>query len=169
MNQSIAKPDFRLDHTMIRVFDQEKTLDFYTRILGMKILRQNEYPDGRFTNTFIGYQGEDEGTTIEMTYNWDQQEPYEMGNAWGHFALKVSDVYATADYLKSEGVEFVREAGPMNAGTRVIAFIKDPNGYVIELNEPMSANGQKSFPHAKGKTSFCSSNPSALVNEIPIN
>lgn len=79
----MTKPDFRLDHTMIRVFDQEKTMDFYTRILGMKILRQTEYPEGRFTNTFVGYQGEDEGTTIEMTYNWDQQEPYDFGSAWG--------------------------------------------------------------------------------------
>ena len=137
MNEAVAKPDFRLDHTMIRVFDQDRTMDFYTRILGMKILRQNEYPDGRFTNTFVGYVGEDEGTTIEMTYNWDQKEPYDMGNAWGHFALKVSDVYATSEYLKSEGVEFVREPGPMNAGTRIIAFFKDPNGYVIELNEPL--------------------------------
>ena len=134
---SIQMPDFRLDHTMIRVFDQEKTLDFYTRILGMKILRQNEYPGGRYTNTFVGYVGEDEGTTIEMTYNWDQQEAYDHGNAWGHFALKVSNVYATAEYLKSQGVEFVREPGPMNAGTRIIAFFKDPNGYVIELNEPL--------------------------------
>ena len=140
MSDSQPKPDFRLDHTMIRVFDQEKTMDFYTRILGMKLLRQNEYADGRFTNSFVGYQGEDDGTTIEMTYNWDQTEPYDMGNAWGHFALKVSDVYATAEYLKAQGVEFVREAGPMNAGTRVIAFFKDPNGYVIELNEPMSNN-----------------------------
>ena len=132
------KPDFRLDHTMIRVFDQEKTLDFYTRILGMKILRQNEYPEGRFTNTFIGYQGEDEGTTIEMTLQLGtRKSPYDMGNAWGHLALKVSDVYATADYLKSQGVEFVREPGPMKAGTRIIAFFKDPNGYVIELNEPI--------------------------------
>jgi len=140
MNEAVVKPDFRLDHTMIRVFDQDETLNFYTRILGMKILRQAEYPDGRFTNTFIGYQDEDDGTSIEMTYNWDQQEPYDMGNAWGHFALKVSDVYATAEFLKSEGVEFVREAGPMNAGTRIIAFFKDPNGYVIELNEPLSAS-----------------------------
>jgi lactoylglutathione lyase len=140
MNEAVVKPDFRLDHTMIRVFDQDKTLDFYTRVLGMKILRQTEYPDGRFTNTFIGYQDEDDGTSIEMTYNWDQLEPYDMGNAWGHFALKVSDVYATAEYLKSEGVEFVRDAGPMNAGTRIIAFFKDPNGYVIELNEPVSAS-----------------------------
>ena len=127
------KPDFRLDHTMIRVFDQEKTLDFYTRILGMKILRQNEYPEGRFTNTFVGYQGEDEGTTIEMTYNWDQEEPYEMGEAWGHMALKVSDVYATAEYLNSEGVEFVREPGPMKHGSTVIAFVEDPDGYKVEL------------------------------------
>ena len=140
MNEAVVKPGFRLDHTMIRVFDQDRSLDFYTRILGMKILRQTEYPDGRFTNTFIGYQDEDDGTSIEMTYNWDQQELYDMGNAWGHFALKVSDVYATAEYLKSEGVEFVRDAGPMNAGTRIIAFFKDPNGYVIELNEPISAN-----------------------------
>ena len=113
---SELKPDFRLDHTMIRVFDQEKTLDFYTRILGMKILRQNDYPEGRFTNTFIGYQAEDEGTSIEMTYNWDQEEPYDMGDAWGHLALKVSDVYATAEYLKSQGVEFVRRARPDEGG-----------------------------------------------------
>lgn len=134
----MRKPDFKLDHTMIRIFDQEKTMDFYTRVLGMKIHRQTEYPDGRFTNTFVGYVGEDEGTNIEMTYNWDQEEPYDMGNAWGHIALKVTDVYATAEYLKSEGVEFVREPGPMNAGTRVIAFFKDPNGYVIELNSPVN-------------------------------
>ena len=134
----MSKPDFRLDHTMIRVFDQEKTMDFYTRILGMKIHRQTEYPDGRFTNTFVGYIDEDEGTNIEMTYNWDQEEPYDMGDAWGHIALKVSDVYATAEYLKSEGVEFTREPGPMNAGTRIIAFFKDPNGYVIELNSPVN-------------------------------
>jgi len=137
MMTETTQPDFQFDHTMIRVFDQEKTLDFYTRILGMKILRQKEYPKGRFTNTFVGYQGEGEGTTIEMTYNWDQTEPYDMGNSWGHFALKVSDVYATAERLKSQGVEFVREAGPMNAGTRIIAFFKDPNGYLIELIEPL--------------------------------
>ena len=137
MSETNTMPDFRLDHTMIRVFDQDKTMDFYTRILGMKILRQTEYPDGRFTNTFVGYQGEDDGTSIEMTYNLDQKEPYDMGNAWGHFALKVSDVYATAKYLKSQGVEFTREPGPMNAGTRIIAFFRDPNGYVIELNEPL--------------------------------
>ena len=80
-----------------------------------------------------------------MTYNWDQEEPYDQGNAWGHFALKVTDVYATADYLKSQGVEFTREPGPMKGGTRLIAFFKDPNGYVIELNEPLATAGQLSI------------------------
>jgi lactoylglutathione lyase len=137
-NTSHVTPDFRIDHTMLRVSDLDKTLDFYVRILGMKILRQNEYPEGRFTNTFIGYQGEDEGTTIELTYNWDQSEPYDRGNAWGHIALKVSDVYAASTYLKSEGVEFSKEPSPMKNGTRILAFIKDPDGYPIELNEPLS-------------------------------
>ena len=135
---SLQKPDFRIDHTMFRVKDLEKSLDFYTRILGMKVLRQNEYPEGKFTNTFIGYQGEDDGTTLELTYNWDQQENYDRGNGWGHLALKVSDVYATSEYLKSEGVEFIKEPSPMKHGTRVLAFIKDPDGYPIELNEPLS-------------------------------
>ncbi len=131
-------PDFRIDHTMLRVSDLEKSLDFYVRVLGMKVLRQNEYPGGRFTNTFIGYQGEDDGPTIELTYNWDQSEPYDRGNAWGHIALKVSDVYATSDYLKQHGVEFTKEPSPMKNGTRILAFIKDPDGYPIELNEPVS-------------------------------
>ena len=137
-NTSQTTPDFRIDHTMLRVSDLDKTLDFYVRILGMKILRQNEYSEGRFTNTFIGYQGEDDGTTIELTYNWDQSEPYDRGNAWGHIALKVSDVYAASEYLKSEGVEFSKEPSPMKNGTRILAFIKDPDGYPIELNEPLS-------------------------------
>ena len=135
---SQTRPDFRIDHTMLRVTDLEKTLHFYVDILGMKILRQNEYPEGRFTNTFIGYQGEDEGTTIELTWNWDQKEPYDRGNGWGHIALKVSDVYATSEYLKSHGVEFTKEPSPMKNGTRILAFIKDPDGYPIELNEPAS-------------------------------
>jgi len=133
-----ASPDFRIDHTMLRVSDLEKSLDFYVRILGMKILRQNEYPQGRFTNTFVGYHGEDDGTNLELTYNWDQTEPYDRGNAWGHIALKVSDVYAASEYLKQEGVEFTKEPSPMKNGTRILAFIKDPDGYPIELNEPLS-------------------------------
>ncbi len=131
------KPDFRIDHIMLRVSDLDATLKFYIDVLGMEVLRRNEYPEGKFTNTFIGYQGEDDGVTIELTYNWEQSEPYDRGNAWGHFALKVSDVYATAEYLKQHGVEFIKEPSPMKNGTRIIAFIKDPDGYPIELNEPM--------------------------------
>ena len=136
-DKQIQIPDFRLDHTMLRVKDLEKSIYFYTKILGMRILRKNEYPDGRFTNTFIGYNSEDDGTNLELTYNWDQEEEYIKGNAWGHLALKVSDVYATSSYLKEMGVEFTKEPSPMKNGTRIIAFIKDPDGYVIELNEPL--------------------------------
>jgi lactoylglutathione lyase len=136
--KTIIKPDFRLDHTMLRVQDLERSLDFYTRILGMKVHRQTEYPEGRFTNTFVGYVGEDEGTNLELTYNWDQPEEYNKGNAWGHLALKVTDVYAASAYLKEQGVEFSKEPSPMKNGTRILAFIKDPDGYVIELNEPLS-------------------------------
>ena len=135
--QTLSMPDFRLDHTMIRVKDLDWSLDFYTRILGMKIHRKTEYPEGRFTNTFVGYIGEDEGTNIELTYNWDQQENYNKRNGWGHLAIKVSDVYETSEYLKQQGVEFTKEPSPMKNGTRILAFIKDPDGYVIELNEPL--------------------------------
>ena len=135
--QTLSMPDFRLDHTMIRVKDLDRSLDFYTRILGMKIHHKTEYPEGRFTNTFVGYIGEDEGTNIELTYNWDQQENYNKGNGWGHLAIKVSDVYKTSDYLKQHGVKFTKEPSPMKNGTRILAFIKDPDGYVIELNEPL--------------------------------
>ncbi len=134
----MTKPDFKIDHTMLRIKDLEKSLHFYVDILGMKILRQNEYPSGRFTNTFVGYQDEDSGTTLELTYNWDQDKPYDRGNGWGHIALKVSDVYAASEYLKSHGVEFTKEPSPMKGGTRILAFIKDPDGYPIELNEPLS-------------------------------
>ncbi len=130
-------PDFKLDHTMFRVRDLERSLDFYTRILGMKVLRQKEYPEGRFTNTFIGYTEEDEGTVLELTYNWDQEEDYKKGNAWGHLAIKVSDVYAASEYLKEHDVEFTKQPSPMKGGTRILAFIKDPDGYSIELNEPL--------------------------------
>ena len=140
MNETTQSlPDFRIDHTMLRVRNLDKTLHFYVDILGMKILRQNEYPEGRFTNTFIGYQGEDDATTIELTYNWDQAEDYDRGNGWGHIALKVSDVYAASEYLKSHGVEFTKEPSAMKNGTRILAFIKDPDGYPIELNEPLLA------------------------------
>ena len=122
---------------MIRVFDQEKTLDFYTRILGMKVLRQKEYPEGKFTNTFVGYGPEETHPAIELTYNWDQGEPYDMGNGWGHVALEVPDVYAACEALQSVGANITRPPGPMKNGTRVIAFVEDPDGYKVELLEPL--------------------------------
>ena len=134
--QSSATPAFRMAHTMIRVGDLERSLDFYTRMLGMRMLRQSEYPDGKFTNTFVGYGDEETAAVIELTYNWDQTEPYDLGNGWGHLALEVPDVYATCEKLKSEGVNITRAPGPMKHGTRVIAFIEDPDGYKIELVQP---------------------------------
>ena len=129
------KQHYRLAHTMIRVSDLEKSLDFYCRLLGMQVLRSRDYPDGRFTNTFIGYGPEGTHPTIELTHNWDQEETYDKGNGWGHMAVEVPDVYAACDLLASEGVTITRPAGPMKHGTRVIAFIEDPDGYKIELND----------------------------------
>ena len=128
---------FRLAHTMIRVVDLDRTLDFYTRLLGMRVLRQSEYSEGRFTNTFIGYDEEDASTVIELTWNWDQSEPYDLGTGWGHLALEVPDVHSTCKQLSAEGVRITRPPGPMKHGTRVIAFVEDPNGYKIELIEPL--------------------------------
>ncbi|MBO6783164.1 MAG: lactoylglutathione lyase [Alphaproteobacteria bacterium] len=130
-----ASDDFRMLHTMVRVKDQEKSIDFYTRLLGMKVLRQKDYEGGRFTNTFVGYGDESEHTVLELTYNWDQEEPYSHGSGYGHIALGVPDIYATCEQLKSEGVNITREPGPMKHGTTVIAFIEDPDGYKIELIE----------------------------------
>jgi lactoylglutathione lyase len=121
---------------MIRVRDLERSLDFYTRLLGMRVLRQKEYPEGKFTNTFIGYDDEAASTVIELTYNWGQEQPYELGNGWGHLALEVPDVYAACEQLAREGIKITRPPGPMKHGTRVIAFIEDPDGYKIELLAP---------------------------------
>ena len=120
MAESQASPAaaFRMAHTMIRVKDLDRSLDFYTRMLGMRMLRQSEYPDGKFTNTFVGYGDEETDAVIELTYNWE-----------------VPDVYATCEKLESEGVRITRPPGPMKHGTRVIAFIEDPDGYKIELVE----------------------------------
>ena len=131
------QPGFRLAHTMIRVVDLDRTLDFYTRLLGMRVLRQKEYPGGRFTNTFVGYDEEETSTVIELTWNWDQTEPYDLGDGWGHLALEVPDVYATCERLSAEGARITRPPGPMKHGKRVIAFVEDPNGYKIELLEPL--------------------------------
>jgi lactoylglutathione lyase len=133
----MSETQYRLAHTMIRVRDLEKSLDFYTRILGMQVLRQKEYPGGKFTNTFVGYGPEETHPAIELTYNWDQEEPYDLGNGWGHVALEVPDVYAACEALQSAGANITRAPGPMKNGTRVIAFVEDPDGYKVELLEPL--------------------------------
>ncbi len=132
----MSETQYRMAHTMIRVRDLEKSLDFYTRILGMKVLRRKDYPDGKFTNTFVGYGPEDSHAVIELTHNWGREEPYDLGNGWGHVALEVPDVYATCEALQEAGATITRSPGPMKHGTRVIAFVEDPDGYKIELLEP---------------------------------
>ncbi len=124
---------FRLLHTMIRVMDIDASIDFYTRLLGMKLLRKRDFEKGRFTLAFVGYGDEKSNTVVELTHNWDQKEPYEMGNAFGHLAIAVPDAYAVCDALEKEGVPVPRPAGPMKGGERIIAFIEDPDGYKIEL------------------------------------
>jgi len=126
---------FRFLHTMIRVFDLEKSLDFYTRLLGMKLLRRSDYPDGRFTLAFVGYGEESDHTVIELTHNWDQAEPYAIGSGFGHLALGVADIYATCEALSKAGAKITRAPGPMKHGSTVIAFIEDPDGYKVELIE----------------------------------
>ena len=122
----------RILHTMIRVGNLEKSIKFYTEVLGMKLLRQKDYPDGEFTLAFIGYGEESENTVIELTYNWGK-EKYDLGEGFGHIALEVDDVYQAAEEIRNRGGKIIRDAGPMNAGTTIIAFIEDPDGYQIEL------------------------------------
>jgi lactoylglutathione lyase len=122
----------RILHTMIRTGDLDRSIDFYTNVLGMKLLRQHDYPDGKFTLAFLGYGDESENTVIELTYNWGV-ESYDMGTGFGHIAIEVDDVAAACEEIKRRGGKMVREAGPMNAGTSIIAFVSDPDGYMIEL------------------------------------
>jgi len=122
----------RLLHTMIRTGDLDRSIAFYTQILGMSLLRRKDYPDGKFTLAFVGYGDEASHSVIELTYNWGV-EHYEIGNAFGHLAIEVDDVYAACAEIRAKGGEIMREAGPMNAGTTIIAFVKDPDGYPIEL------------------------------------
>ena len=124
---------YRLLHTMIRVRDLDKSLDFYTRLLGMKLLRQKDYPSGEFTLAFVGYGPEEETAVIELTHNWYQKEPYDLGDAFGHLAIAVPDIYAACERLEAEGVKIPRPPGPMKHGGSEIAFIEDPDGYKIEL------------------------------------
>ena len=125
--------NFRLLHTMIRVLDIDKSIEFYTRLLGMKLLRRRDFEQGRFSLAFVGYGKEETDSVIELTYNWDQEERYTMGNGFGHLAIAVPDAYAVCDALEKRGVPVPRAAGPMKGGSRVIAFIEDPDGYKIEL------------------------------------
>jgi lactoylglutathione lyase len=118
---------------MLRVFDLAASLAFYQDILGMKKLRQNDYQDGRFTLAFLGYGPESETTVIELTHNWDQKEPYDLGTAYGHIAIEVDDIVKMCDDIKAKGGKVVREPGPMKFGNTVIAFVEDPDAYKIEL------------------------------------
>ena len=126
---------YRLLHTMIRVKDLDKSIDFYTRLLGMKVLYQKDYPSGEFTLVFVGYGDEKSNTVIELTHNWGQEEPYDLGNGFGHLAIGVPNIYGTCEALEKEGVNIPRPPGPMKHGGSVIAFIEDPDGYKIELIE----------------------------------
>lgn len=126
---------YRMLHTMIRVRDLENSIAFYTTHLGMNLLRRRDYPDGRFTLAFIGYGDEKDHTVIELTHNWDREEPYDLGEGLGHIALGVPDIYTACEELEKAGVTIVRQPGPMKHGDTVIAFIKDPDGYMIELIE----------------------------------
>lgn len=133
-SKPIADADkFRFLHTMIRVRDLDASLQFYTGMLGMKLLRKSDYPTGKFTLAFVGYGDESNSTVIELTHNWGQAEPYNLGSAFGHLAVGVPDVYKTCERLAAAGVKIPRPAGPMAHGGSVIAFIEDPDGYRIEL------------------------------------
>lgn len=122
----------RLLHTMLRVRDLDQSIRFYTDVLGMELLRRKDYQEGRFTLAFVGFKPEKEGAVIELTHNWDV-DVYDMGNAFGHIAVAVADVYDSCELIRQKGGEIVREAGPMKGGTTVLAFVKDPDGYLIEL------------------------------------
>ncbi|MGH6934005.1 MAG: lactoylglutathione lyase [Dongiaceae bacterium] len=131
----MTAPQFQMLHTMIRVLDLDKSIDFYTRLLGMRLLRRTDYPTGEFTLAFVGYGDEKSSTVIELTHNWGRKEPYEIGTGFGHIALGVPDIYGACEQLAKEGVKIPRPPGPMKHGGSVIAFVDDPDGYKIELIE----------------------------------
>jgi len=131
--KAAARTEARLLHTMIRVFDLEKSIDFYTRLLGMAVLSRKDYPSGEFTLVFVGYGDERANTVIELTHNWGQKEHYTIGSGFGHLAIGVPDIYGTCERLAKEGVKIPRPPGPMKHGGSVIAFLEDPDGYKIEL------------------------------------
>ncbi|VAX02540.1 Lactoylglutathione lyase [hydrothermal vent metagenome] len=122
----------RILHTMLRVGDLERSICFYTEVLGMQLLRRSDYPEGKFTLAFLGYGDEAANTVLELTYNWDVDH-YDLGTAFGHIAIEVDDVYQATEAIKVRGGKIIRDAGPMNAGSTLIAFVADPDGYEIEL------------------------------------
>ena len=122
----------RILHTMLRVGNLESSIAFYTEVLGMRLLRRKDYPEGKFTLAFIGYGDESEEAVIELTYNWGV-ESYDTGTGYGHIALEVDDVYQATEAIREQGGKIIRDAGPMNAGTTIIAFVEDPDGYPVEL------------------------------------
>jgi lactoylglutathione lyase len=122
----------RMLHTMLRVGDLDRSIEFYTGVLGMKLIRRKDYPDGKFTLAFVGYGDEADTTVIELTHNWDTKS-YDLGNGFGHLAVAVPDAYKACEDVKKRGGKVTREAGPMKHGTTVIAFVEDPDGYKIEF------------------------------------
>jgi lactoylglutathione lyase len=127
----------RLLHTMLRVGDLERSIAFYTEVLGMRLLRRKDYPGGRFTLAFVGYGDEADTAVLELTHNWDTSS-YEIGSGYGHIAIGVDDIAAVCDQMRAKGGRIVREPGPMKNGTTVIAFVEDPDGYKVELIEQSS-------------------------------
>ena len=128
-----APSKFRMMHTMIRVLDLDRSIAFYTELLGMELLRREDFPEGKFTLAFVGYGPEATQTVVELTHNWDQATPYEIGTGFGHIALGVRDIYGVCAELEKRGARIPRKPGPMKHGTTHIAFIEDPDGYKIEL------------------------------------
>jgi len=122
----------RILHTMVRVGDLQRSIDFYTQVLGMRLLRKADYPGGRFTNAFVGYDEESRAAVLELTHNWDTKS-YDLGSGYGHVAIEVEDAYRACDEVRQRGGKVTREAGPMKHGSTVIAFVEDPDGYKIEL------------------------------------
>ena len=130
----------RILHTMLRVGNLDRSINFYTQVLGMQLLRRHDYPEGRFTLAFVGYGPESEGAVIELTHNWDT-EHYEIGTGYGHVAIEVEDAYRACDAARAQGGKVTREAGPMKHGTTVIAFVEDPDGYKIEFIQKKPISG----------------------------
>ncbi|MBC5849821.1 lactoylglutathione lyase [Vibrio metschnikovii] len=129
----------RILHTMLRVGDLDRSIEFYTQVMGMKLLRKNENTEYKYTLAFLGYGDESEGAVIELTYNWGVAD-YEMGNAYGHIAIGADDIYTTCDTIKAAGGNVTREPGPVKGGSTHIAFIKDPDGYMVELIQNKQAS-----------------------------